>query len=55
MRNIYVCIKQLKEEMDLLIDGNVENLQKPEVINVSQALDKLILETMLEKNADKIN
>ena len=55
MRNVYASIKQLKDEMDLLIDGNIENLQKPEVIHISQVLDKLIYETMLKKNSKNTN
>lgn len=54
MRNVYVCIKELRDKMDCLIDGNIENLQKPEVIDISQALDKLIYESMLIKNRDKL-
>ncbi|WP_193708256.1 aspartyl-phosphate phosphatase Spo0E family protein [Alkalibaculum sporogenes] len=53
MRNVYVCIKHLKDKMDFLIDGNIENLQKPEVINISQELDKLIYKSMLLKDEDK--
>lgn len=54
MKDVYLCIKQLREKMDLLIDGNLNNLQNPDVIDISQELDKLIYESMLEKNSDKL-
>lgn len=49
MENVYICIKQLKDKMNQLIDGNIDNLQSPEVIKLSQTLDKLIYQSMKEE------
>ena len=51
MKNIYLSIKQLKDKMNQLIDGNIDNLQNPEVIKLSQTLDKLIYMSMQEEKA----
>ena len=49
MKDVYICIKELKDQMDRLIDGNTKNLQNPEVIQISQKLDKLIYKSMSEE------
>ena len=52
MKKVYLCIKELKDKMDELIDGDVNNLNKPEVIEISQKLDKLIYQSMSETKGE---
>ena len=48
MENVYDCIKELKNQMNKLIEENTDNLIRPEIIEISQKLDKLIYESMAE-------
>lgn len=49
MENVYNCIKELKDQMNKLIEENADNLLRPEIIEISQKLDELIYQSMLKK------
>lgn len=48
MENVYECIRELKNQMNRLIEENADNLLRPEIIEISQKLDKLIYKSMAE-------
>ena len=49
MKNIYIYINELREELDGLIEDNCNDLNNPKVINLSEKLDELIVYCMQDQ------
>lgn len=52
MNNIYAYINQLRNELDSLVENNINNLNNPKIIMLSEKLDKLIIDCMINKKEE---